>query len=426
MACEFPRLAVFERYYSLKDKREKRKLVYMHDYSDSNIDQFYGRMRDAVGIKDQYDRNWYTYQVQDRFGSKTYDLCLLPCGQCISCRLEYSRQWAIRCMLEASQHEFNYFLTLTYAEEGFRPDLSKRKLVDGELPLLLDDETRLPVPMVPCKCVDNWLEDVTGELHDNVLVHPLQPEDLQLFIKRLRKFYFDQWKKSFPDEYHKYSEMKSFGESDLDYIRSVCKHMPDIRFYAVGEYGPQTLRPHYHLILFNCFIPDLEFLKISSSGAPMYTSKILTDLWPYGFHTLEECTYKACAYVARYMLKKHKGLDANWYENHGLVPEFSRCSRRPGIARKFLDENMQLIYDRDSVIVNMGDKVMEVHPPQYYDRIFADHHPFEMEQIKDNRRYQNALQESIRFFESGEKRSLYDSKRASQRNAQARALPRGN
>ena len=38
----------------------------------------------------------------------------VPCGQCIGCRLEHSRQWAIRCVHEASLHSDNCFLTLTY------------------------------------------------------------------------------------------------------------------------------------------------------------------------------------------------------------------------------------------------------------------------------------------------------------------------
>ncbi len=38
----------------------------------------------------------------------------LPCGQCIGCRLERSRQWAIRCVHEASLYESNCFITLTY------------------------------------------------------------------------------------------------------------------------------------------------------------------------------------------------------------------------------------------------------------------------------------------------------------------------
>lgn len=41
----------------------------------------------------------------------------LPCGQCIGCRLERSRQWAVRMMHEASLWEQNCFLTLTYDDE---------------------------------------------------------------------------------------------------------------------------------------------------------------------------------------------------------------------------------------------------------------------------------------------------------------------
>jgi len=41
----------------------------------------------------------------------------LACGQCRGCRLERSRQWAMRCMHEAAQHESNSFVTLTYDDE---------------------------------------------------------------------------------------------------------------------------------------------------------------------------------------------------------------------------------------------------------------------------------------------------------------------
>lgn len=41
----------------------------------------------------------------------------VPCGQCIGCRLEHSRQWAIRCVHEASMYKQNAFITLTYNKE---------------------------------------------------------------------------------------------------------------------------------------------------------------------------------------------------------------------------------------------------------------------------------------------------------------------
>lgn len=42
----------------------------------------------------------------------------VPCGRCIGCKLERSRQWAIRCVHEARQYENNCFITLTYNDEN--------------------------------------------------------------------------------------------------------------------------------------------------------------------------------------------------------------------------------------------------------------------------------------------------------------------
>lgn len=46
----------------------------------------------------------------------------LPCGQCIGCRLERSRKWAMRCMHESQLHESNVFITLTYDDEHLPSD----------------------------------------------------------------------------------------------------------------------------------------------------------------------------------------------------------------------------------------------------------------------------------------------------------------
>lgn len=48
----------------------------------------------------------------------------VPCGQCVGCRLERSRQWAIRCVHEASLYADNCFITLTYNSENLPHDSS--------------------------------------------------------------------------------------------------------------------------------------------------------------------------------------------------------------------------------------------------------------------------------------------------------------
>lgn len=46
----------------------------------------------------------------------------IPCGRCIGCRLERSRQWAMRCVLESQLYERNCFLTLTYRDADLPSD----------------------------------------------------------------------------------------------------------------------------------------------------------------------------------------------------------------------------------------------------------------------------------------------------------------
>lgn len=50
----------------------------------------------------------------------------LPCGQCIGCRLDKSRTWAMRCVHEASLHDDNCFITLTYSDDNMPFDAGLR------------------------------------------------------------------------------------------------------------------------------------------------------------------------------------------------------------------------------------------------------------------------------------------------------------
>ena len=46
------------------------------------------------------------------------------CGRCIPCRLDYSHQWATRCVHEAELHRFNHFVTLTFDDDHLPEDYS--------------------------------------------------------------------------------------------------------------------------------------------------------------------------------------------------------------------------------------------------------------------------------------------------------------
>lgn len=55
---------------------------------------------------------------------------VVPCGKCIGCQGDKAREWAIRCVHEASLYKENCFVTLTYNTENLPGDsnVSKREL----------------------------------------------------------------------------------------------------------------------------------------------------------------------------------------------------------------------------------------------------------------------------------------------------------
>lgn len=64
------------------------------------------------------------FDIKDGYADKEV---IVPCGRCIGCRLDRSRDWAVRCMHESSMWPDNVFLTLTYDDAHMPDDGSLRK-----------------------------------------------------------------------------------------------------------------------------------------------------------------------------------------------------------------------------------------------------------------------------------------------------------
>lgn len=214
---------------------------------------------------------------------------LLPCGQCIFCRLRRSLEWTIRCYHEQSRLGPGSFLTLTFDDDNVP------RLPDGQL--------------------------------------TLQYRPFQLFMKRLRKAF-----------------------SNVSF-----------RFVVCGEYGSSTQRPHFHCMLFGFRFPDLV------PFGRYYRSATLERLWPHGYSLIGELVPGSINYVCRYNLKKITGVKADeWYK--GRVPEFIRCSNRPGIGADWLDSFYGDVYKVDLFterVLRDGARFLgrECRPPKYYDKL---------------------------------------------------------
>jgi hypothetical protein len=143
-----------------------------------------------------------------------------------------------------------------------------------------------------------------------------------------------------------------------------------IRFYGCGEYGEQTLRPHYHALIFGYGFPDRKLFERRDTGN-LFTSEQLSQSWPYGRALLGDVTYESAAYVAGYVRKKITGdmAAAHYLRTHpvsGLTfqvePEFSGQSTAPGIGSAWFDKFRTDCFPSDFLVI----EGRQVGVPRYY------------------------------------------------------------
>lgn len=228
----------------------------------------------------------------------------------------------------------------------------------------------------------------------------LKPKDLQDFLKRLRKYY----------EQH-------FNHQS-------------IRFYACGEYGSTTQRPHYHILGFNLPIFDIIPLKRTKTNDQLYYSPTVEKIWGKGNVWIGEVNWNTCAYVARYIMKKQKGPEAKqYYEENGEVPEFVRMSRRAGIGQKYFEDNYKQIYNCDEILIQKRNKkgkieVQSVKPARYYDKLYDQLEPENMLLIKEARQKQAIENEKLRQQRSTKTRLEYLEQKEERLKQSIKALKR--
>lgn len=267
---------------------------------------------------------WYA-ELKDET-KMAFDEIQIPCGKCIGCRIDKSKDWANRMVLELQYHDCASFITLTY------------------------DDEHVPV--------SHYLDEVDGIERDSLT---LRKTDFQKFMKRLRKHFNDK----------------------------------KIRYFACGEYGSNTLRPHYHAIIYGIDFPDKTLYKLNKDNNPCYRSEILEKLWPFGYSMINEVNWQTCAYVARYTLKKYTGRHNIYYQTLNIEPEFNLMSRRPGIGYKYFEEHTKDIYSNQEIYISTPTGGKKIKPPKYFDRLYDALDHGDMEALKAERSYYAELNKDV-------------------------------
>lgn len=213
----------------------------------------------------------------------------LPCGNCIGCRLERSRQWAVRCTHEASLYDSNCFVTLTFNPKAYAKDCP------------------------------------TGSL---------DRRHVQLFMKRLRKRFSDRKIRSFYcGEYgekngraHYHLALFNVDFPDKEYWKSVNGHKYFRSQILESIWSdPETKESKGH-----CVIGDLTFE--SAAYVARYCLKKINGREAEDHYTR---------------------VNPQTGEIFKILPEFSQASLKPGIGSGWFEKfGMTDIFPRDECVIN--------------------------------------------------------------------------
>ena len=217
-------------------------------------------------------RNKYTGQMVE-----------VPCGKCNLCVLNKCNVGTLNCSIEEASHRFCYFVTLTYANEYIpyvvplvsvpRYDANACEQLDVFSPVEPCPEQHFNFVCGSRRILDKYGTVLHSGLYDYKRISQivekcnvpgngigyLDYEDVKLYIKRLRK------------------RLSMVSDARL-------------RYYCVGEYGPKSFRPHWHLLFyFDCPKVAEVFIKTAS------------DCWQYGRTDVSASRKSVASYLSGYV-----------------------------------------------------------------------------------------------------------------------------
>lgn len=220
----------------------------------------------------------------------------VPCGKCPECLARRVSSWSFRLLQEDKASKNAQFITLTY------------------------DTKHVPITR-------------NGFMS-------LRKSDVQKFFKRLRKSHVVQ------------NNRGAFVRVGKDNGSYECDGS-GIKYYAVGEYGTQRKRPHYHILLFNS------------------RTELIQNAWGLGEVNYGNVEGASIGYCLKYMTKPFRHM----HKNDDREPHFSLMSK--GLGLNYLTEQMihwhrqnDAVEDRCYCTLPDGKKITM---PRYYkDRIYFE------------------------------------------------------
>ena len=266
----------------------------------------------------------------------TGEFIVARCNHCPSCLYLKSLNLTKRLETECTQHKYSIFFTLTYDNDH----LPLLHFEDSYVAPSSDNSLTLFHSFVFTRLTDAYTVDTKGRKHTFSSVSPFYVDftseqlsdlrnpthlsgrniavcfkpDVQAFVKRLQINLVRTLKKLIP----------------IKYAQLTSKTL-DFRYFVCAEYGPQTLRPHYHGLAWTDD-PTIAQLLLNDGVKGQIGHGILSKNWPFCSSEridVQPVTSTACNYVASYIAGSF-GLPKLLQDKH--FRPFTVCSTSPCIG----------------------------------------------------------------------------------------------
>lgn len=247
----------------------------------------------------------------------------VPCGQCIGCKLTRSLEWATRCMHEASMHQRNAFVTLTY-DNAHLPNIGNTKL----------------------------------EAH----------RDFQKFMKRLRRqlTVFDLTLWTHVPRYYMAREYGDLNDRPHYHACIFGADFPDRRPWKNLQSGFPLYRSQL-----------LDNLWTTKNGEPLGYTTTGSVTFESAAYVSRYCTKKVTGPRAA---SHYERMNPFTGEITALTPEYNQASLKPAIGTPWFNKYFHSdVADRDRITLQGGHQVKV---PKHYDTLQSRIDAFSVEYTK--------------------------------------------
>lgn len=268
---------------------------------------------------------------------------LASCGHCTQCLTKKAKYHTLLLDLETQCHKYVEMINLTYSDD-YLPYLDFNYAVRGDNDLY---------PTVPLHL---GLRKTTRFIHGKYVTCVDHAYDTQRYFvlnkkygdyeKNLRDYNIriSQYKQRYPERSDSvslqdnivpilyYEDIHKFTDRLQKYCRD--RYGTKVRYYVVGEYGTNSLRPHWHILLFHSSpalrrdFGDVQRLHGWSETNKRECASIFLDykIWQYGDITTSPTDGHASSYIAGYL------------NQHTNLPEILKLAPQKAFKSIFLGE----------------------------------------------------------------------------------------